>query len=214
MPRLGTIQQGGRVKRLALGAAGLLWLAALAAALSILLTYDNTPGAVAHAAPASWPAEAGLPRIPGQPTLVMLVHPKCPCSRASVGELAVLLAQASRSLTTHVLFYKPEGVSDDWHSTDLWRSAAAIPGVTPRIDEHGTEAKRFGVATSGHTLLYDADGRLQFTGGITASRGHAGDNAGRRAVLSLLREPSTETVRTSVFGCSLYETTADGVAPR
>jgi hypothetical protein len=202
------------VKRLMLGAAGLLWLAALAAALSILRTYDNTPGAVAHAAPASWPAATSLPRVPGEPTLVMLVHPKCPCSRASVGELAVLLAQASRSLTTHVLFHTPAGVPGDWHSTDLWRSASTIPGVTVRIDEHGTEAKRFGVATSGHTLLYDADGRLQFTGGITASRGHSGDNAGRSAILALLQRSAAQAQWTSVFGCSLYDVTAEGVGAR
>ena len=197
-----------------LGGAGLLWLAVLAAALSILLAYDNTPGAVTHAAPAAWPAESSLSRVPGRPTLIMLVHPKCPCSRASVGELAVLLAHAPASLTTYVLFHKPAGAPADWHATDLWQNASTIPGVTVRLDEGGTEAKRFGAATSGHTLLYDADGRLQFTGGITASRGHSGDNLGRSTILALLQDRPVQRHWTSVFGCSLHETAAQGVPPR
>jgi hypothetical protein len=197
-----------------LGATGLLWLAALAAALSILVAYDNTPGVVTHAAPAAWPAESSLTRVPNRPTLIMLVHPKCPCSRASVGELAALLARAPASLTTYALFHKPAGAPVDWHATDLWQNASTIPGVTVRIDEDGTEAKRFGVATSGHTLLYDADGQLQFTGGITATRGHSGGNAGRSTILALLEGRPVERHSTSVFGCSLHETAAEGVPAR
>ena len=40
------------------------------------------------------------------------------------------------------------------------RSAAAIPGVKVLSDVHGVEATRFGAETSGHTLLFDRDGRL------------------------------------------------------
>ena len=82
------------MKRVMLVAAGVLWLAALAAAVTILLDYDHTPGAITHAAPASWPAQTTLARVEGRPTLVVLLHPKCPCSRASVAVLAVLLARA------------------------------------------------------------------------------------------------------------------------
>ena len=198
------------MKRLVLVGAGVLWFAALAAAVTILLDYDHTPGAITHRAPASWPPETSVARVGGRPTLIMVVHPKCPCSRASVAELAVLLAQAPRTITTHVLFHTPEGASDDWNRTDLWSAAAAIPGVVVRTDQHGAEARRFGIATSGHTLLYDGDGRLQFTGGITASRGHQGDNAGRSAVLALLQQRPAERRETSVFGCSLLDHTTRG----
>lgn len=199
------------MKRSMLVAAGLLWFAALAAAASILLTYDNTPGAVTHRAPASWPPQTSLARVEGRPTLVMLLHPKCPCSRASVAELSVLLARAPRTLTIHVLFHSPEGASDDWHRTDLWDAAAAIPGALVGTDQGGAEARRFGIATSGHTLLYDSDGRLQFTGGITASRGHEGDNAGRSTILALLQQRPVERAHASVFGCSLLDPDTRGV---
>ena len=193
------------MNRLILGVCGVVWVASLAAGISVLGSYANTPGAVVHAAPAEWPSSSRLTRAPGHPALVLVLHPQCPCSKATVGELAVLMAKTPAMKTTHVLFHRPAGVAHDWHQTGLWSEAAAIPGVTVAVDQHGVEARRFGVATSGHTLLYDGQGRLQFSGGITASRGHAGDNAGRSAVIALLqRRPASRRV-TSVFGCSLIE---------
>lgn len=114
-----------------------------------------------------------------------------------------------------MLFLKPEGVSSGWEQTDSWRMAAALPGVTVVRDDSGREALRFGAATSGQTLLYDADGALLFSGGITAARGHAGDNAGRSELVSLLNREQSARARTlnpeqshrdatSVFGCPLF----------
>jgi len=68
------------------------------------------------------------------------------------------------------------------------------------------EARRFGVETSGQTLLYDAGGRLIFSGGITGSRGHAGDNAGEAALVALLTSGQADRRATSVFGCPLFAT--------
>ena len=41
--------------------------------------------------------------------------------------------------------------------------------------------------TSGQVVVYDAKGALLFSGGITAARGHMGDNAGRDRITALLR---------------------------
>jgi hypothetical protein len=70
-------------------------------------------------------------------------------------------------------------------------------------DEDATQAAVFGVAVSGQTLLYDAAGRLIFSGGITDARGHSGDNAGRGALVSLLNGRASTVTRTPVFGCLL-----------
>jgi len=72
-------------------------------------------------------------------------------------------------------------------------------------DDDGVEAARFGAATSGQVILYDRDGGLLFTGGITASRGHAGDNDGRNAIVSLLGRGRETRHSSPVFGCSLLE---------
>jgi hypothetical protein len=181
-----------------------LWLLVVGIGLSVLSGYENTPGVAAKPL-ASWPADSQIQRATGRPTLVMLVHPHCPCSRASIGELALLMAQSQGRLAAYVLFLKPAGFSDDWEKTDLWQSAAGIPGVQPIVDNDGMEARRFHATTSGQTVLYDAEGRLLFSGGITLARGHAGDNAGRSAIVSLVNAKVAEQTETPVFGCPLFD---------
>lgn len=185
-----------------------LWLLVVGIGLSVLSGYENTPGVAAKPL-ASWPAGSQIRRAPGRATLVMLVHPHCPCSRASIGELALLMAQSQGRLAAYVLFLKPTGFSDDWEKTDLWQSAAGIPGVQPIVDYNGVEARRFHATTSGQTVLYDAEGRLLFSGGITLARGHAGDNPGRSAIVSLVNAKVAEQTETPVFGCPLFDDDSD-----
>jgi hypothetical protein len=188
--------------RLVLLAATFIWICAIGVGLRIVAAYENTPG---HAGPSAiqWPATSRIQRAPNHPTLIMLAHPKCPCTRASVSELAQIMARCQGKLTTYVLFYKPQGASEAWVQTDLWRSAADIPGVQVVSDAGGIEARRFHVETSGHTVLYDTAGHLLFSGGITAARGQAGENAGRSAIESLLTTGVLERSKTLVFGCSV-----------
>jgi hypothetical protein len=180
-----------------------LWLVAAAAGLAVLWQYDNAPGESATA-PKTWPTGSHLVRAVGQPTLILLAHPQCSCTRASLAELAEALARATIRPKTYVLFLKPEGFSDDWAVSDLWRAAAAIPDVTVIRDDAGTEARRFGVSTSGQTLLYDNAGTLLFAGGITGARAHQGDNDGRRSIVALLNQKAPARTETNVFGCSLF----------
>lgn len=179
-----------------------LWLAASLGGSVMLWRYKSTPGPVG-VAPPEWPAESSVARPAGTPTLLMFAHPWCPCSRASIGELAVVMSKANGRLEAHVFFDRPSSESDDWTSTDLWRSASDIPGVKVHVDPDGVEAHRFGAMTSGHVVLYDANGHLEFTGGITNARGHAGDSEGRRAVLALLSRGAANRLQAPVFGCSL-----------
>ncbi|MDP9291775.1 MAG: hypothetical protein M3O82_05370 [Verrucomicrobiota bacterium] len=113
------------------------------------------------------------------------------------------MTQCEGKLDASVVFWKPENATAEWEQTELRREAAAVPGVHLLSDEDGREARRFGAQTSGHTLLYDGSGHLLFSGGITGSRGHAGDNAGRSAIVSLVNSGSADRNSTFVFGCSL-----------
>src|SRR5262249_17872072 len=142
------------------------------------------------APPSRWPAQSSITPAADRATLVMLVHPRCPCSRASVEQLDWIMARVP-AVAAHVLFLRPAGVADDSEKTDLWRRVARIARVTAHTDIDGREARRFGAATSGQIVLYDAGGRLRFSGGITGSRGHAGDNAGSDAVVALLTRDGT-----------------------
>lgn len=190
--------------RLILRTSTVVWLFAVSSGLWILWGYENTPG-VAAKPPGSWPATSHIQRVTDRATLVMLAHPRCPCTRASIGELALLMARSQGRVTAYVLFLKPSGFSDEWEKTDLWKSAASIPGVNVVIDNGGTEARRFHAASSGQTMLYDADGRLLFSGGITRARGHSGDNAGRSAIESILNVGAADQSETLVFGCPLFD---------
>ncbi len=186
---------------------GVLWMCVVGAGLWIMMDYETAPGAAA-AAPGRWPAGSQIRRDPGRATLLMLTHPRCPCTRASIGELAVIMARLQGRVSAYVLFLRPTASPEEWEKTDLWRSATAIPGVTVLSDESGVEAARFGAGVSGQTLLYDAKGRLLFSGGITASRGHSGDNAGRTAIVSLVTAGHAARTGTPVFGCSLHDPNA------
>jgi hypothetical protein len=141
--------------------------------------------------------------VRGRPTLLVFVHPRCPCSGATIGELARILAKYHNRVTTAVFFYSPSTEAPEWHRTDLWLAASAIPGVRITEDLDGSAARMFGAYTSGETLLYTPDGRLAFHGGITPARGHEGDSAGQDAILSLLSGKPAASNSAPVFGCSI-----------
>lgn len=181
----------------------LLWLFAVAGGLFGMMRYEQKAGAVG-VTPQQWPATADIALDPSRPTLVMFAHPKCPCTRASMEELNRLLARSQGAVTAHVIFFTPEKGAQEWMQGGLWESARAIPGVRVAPDVAGVKAKLFGAETSGYVVLYDPSGQLLFHGGITASRGHAGDNAGESAILSLLAAHQSPTRLSPVFGCAIH----------
>ena len=141
-------------------AAVALWLPAVAFPES--MSCGGTPRLPAAPAtpPANWPAKlVSIERAKGQATLLMFVHPQCPCSSASQGELAIILAHAQGKLDADLFFYLPAGKPPEWAKTDLWQNAGAIPGVRVFLDREAAMAQSFGVFTSGQTLLYDPRGR-------------------------------------------------------
>jgi hypothetical protein len=179
------------------------WFSLAIIGLWFLRSYETTPG-IAAESPRQWPADSRIELARDHSTLVMLAHPHCPCTRASIGELASIMAHSQGRLRAYVLFVRPEGFSDGWEVTDLWQSASDIPGVKTILDGDGREARRFHAATSGQTLLYDPQGRLLFSGGITGSRGHFGDNPGQGAVVAIVNAEVPDRTETSVFGCPLF----------
>jgi hypothetical protein len=122
-------------------------------------------------------------------------------------ELNRVLATYRGELAVRVLFFTPSDAGPEWRQSSLWESAEAIPGVTVEADLDGHQARRFGAETSGDVLLYDRQGALLFQGGITAGRGHAGDNPGASAIVALLSSRQATTRETPVFGCSLLNPT-------
>lgn len=205
-----------------LGLAG-LWTVAILGAVFGLGAYKLQPGASPADSPERWPEGTVLRREPGRATVVMLAHPHCPCTRASVGELAALMSRLGPRAIAFALFVTPSEMPAGWERTDTWEAASAIPGVTVVADRDGELAERFGATTSGHTVVYAAGGRLLFRGGITPGRGHMGDSEGRSRIVALLDprpgpgEPGAEPLAEApTFGCALEEPSAPvqmGVTP-
>jgi hypothetical protein len=179
------------------------WLLAAGIGLLASADYDSRPS-VAAGAPERWPKDLELERDTARPTLLMFLHPRCPCSAASLYELRRLTHDARGRLAAVVILVQPIGVPDSWTHTELWTDAVADGELQVVIDAEGAVADRFAVHTSGQGLLYDRRGMLQFAGGITAGRGHAGDSVGRARILSLLNGKTVGLpARCAVFGCAL-----------
>jgi hypothetical protein len=183
------------------------WILAVGAGLARVLRYENTPG-LSEQTPPDWPRATHIPQPTARPSLVLFAHPRCPCTRATMSELARIMAQCKGKLDASVIFLSPQNSEPGWAQTELRREAAAIPGVRVLDDKDGQDARRFGAGTSGQAMLYDASGHLLFSGGITAGRGHEGDNAGSDAILSLVNSGRADLTETPAFGCSLLDAKA------
>lgn len=184
-----------------------IWLTITVAGFSYLLIYSHTKGTVSPSLKNIWPHESQIERDI-HPTLVMFVHPFCPCSLASIGELERLMPFIHDKVNVNVVFISLknlEGVSaDEWKQTQLWKKTNKIPGVNILRDNNELEAKLFGAETSGHTVFYDQKGNLVFSGGLTPARGHMGDSIGRSTIIGWMENSKqTDRVDSSIFGCEL-----------
>lgn len=186
-----------------------VWLAAVTLGFVAVEGYLVTPGETAPA-PARWPTASRLPHASDRPTLLLFAHPRCPCTRATVGELELVMARNLGRVEARVLFVRPPGVRAGWERTPLWERTERIPGVLVQADEGGAEATTFGALTSGEVRVYDASGALRFAGGITGARGHSGDNPGRAALEDHLSGRTGAAASTPVFGCPLLAPPARG----
>ena len=183
-----------------------VWSAAVATGMGLLAAYANTAG--------KWsPAPAAIGHsddaTSARHRLYMFLHPRCPCSVASVNELARIMSRCAAQLDATVYFVRPESQPADWESGTLWNLASSIPGVSVESDVGGSVAGQFHANTSGEVFVYDRRGKLRFHGGITAARGHAGDNLGESAVIAIALGGKSNVERSPVFGCPFRAEVAD-----
>ncbi len=138
-------------------------------------------------------------------TLVTFIHPYCPCSRASLNELNKIMTRTHNCMDCKVVFLKPSVFGANWEKSDLWQISTEIPNSERTSDVDGQLAKSFNATTSGQTFLYDPDGKLVFSGGVTAARGHEGDSPGGITIESLSSKKKVNSRCSQVFGCPLFE---------
>jgi hypothetical protein len=187
-----------------------VWLACVATLVGKLQVYANAPGQ-------SLPApevltleliteENGPRRIP---RVYLFLHEHCPCSRASVLELARQTELREDALITLVLSGPGLNIPGERSIRDLARQQ--LPDAVIHEDPTGEFARSLGALTSGHAVLYRHDGTLHFSGGLTPSRAHAGPCPGRDALETLTNSRGNPTTA-PVFGCPLFSESCDDTA--
>lgn len=204
----------GKPVRPTLYAVTFVWGLMVVLGLGALWLYAISPGTSGQIAQ-RWPSASSQHWDESRPTLLVFAHPKCPCTRATIDELAWIMTRCSDRVTCRIYFMQPENESGEWAKTATWKAASAIRGVEVHLDPENLEASAFGAETSGHAMLFDTAGELMFQGGITPSRGHRGDNVGCDQIVALVRDgnmsqevatrdESREAIPvTDVFGCPL-----------
>lgn len=193
---------GSLVKRnwVIFGALG--WLFTLTAGVCLVFKYDSIPGLTATSG-SSWPANSTIAHSTTNNTLVMLLHPKCPCSRASLQQVATLTTN-DNSLECIFLVYAPTKFPKGWEKTDIWNLAAEVPGAQLVSDIDGAEARKFGGITSGQTYIFDRKGNLKYAGGLTEGRGHVGECRNLDLAVKALKSGTT-SASGAVYGCPIED---------
>jgi hypothetical protein len=180
----------------------LAWGSTVAAGMWMLSAYEFTPGAT-KTAQVQWPSDSKLARSTTRPTLLIFVHPQCPCSRASAAELSRTMARQAERVSVVAVVYTTAVADEHWLESATMDQLRSIPGITLIEDKNALEARRFNAITSGELLLYDRSGALRYHGGITASRSHEGANAAQDALEARIENPSLPLVSLPTFGCAI-----------
>jgi hypothetical protein len=195
-------------RRLFGGALVVVWIAALAFGWWKMVSYEfgTTPWNEIQYADV-WPPDSLLELAKDRPTLLVFIHPKCPCTRATLNELDRLMASLGDRLSTRpairLVATVPAAADESWWDTSLVDQGQRISDREVNVDRAGQEAARFGAATSGTLMLFDKTGERRYAGGITVSRGHEGLSAGADSLRKLLVNPAGDATVMPAFGCRL-----------
>lgn len=177
------------------------WLSCCVAATAVLTVYSHTPNE-AGAARAQLTDLSAIHLDDSRPTLVMFVHPRCPCTLASVEGLARLQRKLQGRFALRVIFSVPQGMDTNWHRSTLWDNVGRLPDCERVLDPGSQLTRQAGAKTSGTVALYEPGGHLVFWGGVTSSRGHAGDSLGTDAIVNYFNnDPFPDHAQ--VYGCSI-----------
>lgn len=151
--------------------------------------------------PRRWPA-GGLSRSPERGHVVMFAHPGCPCTQASLTNLAELAEHWPGGFELTVIFVTHGLDSNAVPQSPGVRTARQMHATRVYFDD-GREAQRFGARVSGEVFAFDARGQTVFHGGLTAARGHVGDSDGLRQLERALTGSPGSVIEAPVFGCRL-----------
>jgi hypothetical protein len=181
-------------------AAAITWSILVLVSILHIARYENTPGtASAQAATQINPLSQSRP--PQDLHIELFIHPRCPCSAATLEQLATIdAARQPRRLIAWV--YIPKDAPASWISGNTTTALRDTLHADIRLDVDGSHARSLGITTSGHILICDESGTPFFSGGITNSRGNPAPSQGAAAIHAWLNLGHGIPF-TPVFGCGL-----------
>ena len=186
--------------------AAVVWLGALSAGMGVLMDYDARPGS-----PGAVPEERTDAALAGRGECIVFLHPKCPCARDTLILLSRRELRDQEAVRIRIVFTGLADADEEWWSGRNRDLAMLVPGADLERDAGGDLARRYGVRTSGHTLVFAADGTLRFSGGIGARPDRAVPPLDPDAVLRGSAEaPRVRPVR----GCPLFDDRISAARPK
>ena len=190
----------------------LLWTAAVGIGFWIMRTYggDRVPDELLNI-PSTWPPGIALERDEDRITLLLVVHPGCACTREALAAYADVAGRSGSRLAKRIVFTHVKDAAEEVSQTSEWLVARALAGPHVSVDHDGHAVRDFGFRKSGHTLLYDRQGRLLFSGGITPAASPDADaeatanpsNPGAEAIELFVLAGGAPTTHAPVLGCPL-----------
>jgi hypothetical protein len=165
------------------------WIGALSLAGYYALAWAYKPGM----------GRTGVPKPPEGNGLhaVILVHPDCPCTEATLKLFSQAVRVSGRSVPTIAMI---PGSTRETNNVSLARS---IPNSRVEFASPEKIYGQFKISTSGHVLVWSGH-NLVFSGGVTDGRGEDVMAGSYRVLAEALksRRPSQET---PVFGCAAFD---------
>ena len=118
------------------------WAIGLVSGFSLIVSHNFATGNVSSA-PIEWPDGINLESDANHPTLLVFIHPQCPCSSATIGELERLLADVNQQVKCTILMVCPSDHVDQWMKSKNTERSKSIEGVQIVVDVDGTTAAKF-----------------------------------------------------------------------
>lgn len=172
-----------------------------------LVDYSSRPG-ISGDVQVELASVDGLPEevfLNDEPTIVVFYHPHCPCTQAVARCLERLSTVFSGKPVMLAFAFCPSELPEDWIRTVTTSRLECISRCTVFVDRDAERCKQFGAEVSGHVLVYDREGKLVFSGGVTPFRGHEGDSLASKEFVHQVNGPQGELTHWPVFGCPIVE---------
>jgi len=167
-----------------------------------LYAFSTTPGD--HTVVQSWILQDKLPLKHQLASLVVLIHPKCSCSTATLKEVERLKIGLKDKLDVKLVFISYGDKSKNWYQGPVWDLAVSMKkNVSIVLDNDGQILKTLGTKTSGTAYLVGPDLKVVFQGGLTPIRGHEGATSGQAFIASWVKGNTKSSLIQKIFGCGV-----------